>query len=307
MRNLIFFVTILLLFSSCEEEFTPEISSLPPDIVVEGYIEAGDQPLPPYVILTKSIPFFTTIDANDLENVFVHDANVTVSNGAEIVTLTEVCINELPPNQRAIVGDLFGVDIDSTSVNICVYIDLSVSMLGEVGKTYDLKIETDNRTITSSTTLVPAVPLDSLIFRDVPGFPIDTMRELRVYINDPINELNYYRYFTRLNGGPQLTWFNSVVDDQFFDGQSFEFPLPLGQAPFGDFDPNTVGFYTVGDTIEIKWSNISQVNFDFWSTLEFNTANQGPFSTYTRVDTNIEGGLGVWGGYTSRFYDLIVE
>lgn len=297
----------MLLLFSCEEEFTPEISSLPPDIVVEGYIEAGDQPLPPYVILTKSVPFFTTIQANELGNVFVHDAIVTVSNGSETVTLTEVCLFDLPPGQRDIVEDLFGVNIDSTLVNICVYIDLSVSMFGEVGETYDLKIETDNNVLTSSTTLVPAVPLDSLVFNDVPGFPIDTLRELRAYITDPNNELNYYRYFTRLNDGPQLTWFNSVVDDNFFDGQSFEFPLPLGQPPFGDFDPNTVGFYTIGDTIEIKWSTISEINFDFWSTLEFNTANQGPFSTYTRVDSNIEGGLGIWGGYTSKFYDLIVE
>ncbi|MBK8777276.1 MAG: hypothetical protein IPO25_07635 [Saprospiraceae bacterium] len=32
----------------------------------------------------------------------------------------------------------------------------------------------------------------------------------------------------------------------------------------------------------------------FWNTLEFNKGSQGPFSSYTTINSNIIGGLGIW-------------
>ncbi|MEL6924369.1 MAG: DUF4249 family protein [Bacteroidota bacterium] len=54
-------------------------------------------------------------------------------------------------------------------------------------------------------------------------------------------------------------------------------------------------------------ANIDAAHFDFWSTLEFNAVNQGPFSAYTRIASNVEGGLGIWGGYSVSFYTVVVE
>jgi len=47
---------------SCETQFIPDISEFEEEIVVEGYIEAGDRPTPPYVILTRSSPFFSELN-----------------------------------------------------------------------------------------------------------------------------------------------------------------------------------------------------------------------------------------------------
>ena len=120
-------------------------------------------------------------------------------------------------------------------------------------------------------------------------------------------EKDYYRYFTATNERALSAPFNSIIDDGFFNGLSFEFPLPESEAPSQDFDFDTFGFYNIGDEVQIKWCTVDEAHFNFWNTLEFNRQNQGPFSSYTLIATNIEGGIGIWGGYSVSFYNLVVE
>ena len=72
-------------------------------------------------------------------------------------------------------------------------------------------------------------------------------------------------------------------------------------------EKNTFGLFKIGDSVAIKWSAIDETHFNFWNTLEFNKGNQGPFSTYTTINSNIIGGLGNWGGYNSKIYRLKVK
>ena len=122
---------------------------------------------------------------------------------------------------------------------------------------------------------------------------------------DPPGTTNYYRYFTGENDGPLIIPFHSVTDDVFFDGQEFDFPLTKAEDG-EDFDFTTFGLFTRGDSITIKWMNLDREHFQFWSTLEFSRENQGPFSSYTRVKSNINGGLGIWGGISASYYGLWV-
>ena len=66
LRYSIFLAVFVLFLSSCEEEFIPEVTTDVQPLVVEGYIEAGEQAAGPYVILTRSIPFFSTIGSDEL-------------------------------------------------------------------------------------------------------------------------------------------------------------------------------------------------------------------------------------------------
>ncbi len=305
----IFLLFVAVLFTSCEEEFIPDIVEAEPDIVVEGYIEAGENANPPFVILTRSVPFFSEINTDEFNNLFVRDAIVTITEGDNEYELTEFCLDELTPEQQAQAAELFGLNPDSLEANFCVYLDFSFSLMGEVGKTYDLKIEAEGKTLTSSTTIPQHVPIDSLFLVDAPGVPNDTLRQMNAFIDDPAGAPNYYRYFSGVNDGPILPGFNSIVDDAFFDGLYFEFVLPKSEVndPNVDIDPNTFGLYTVGDTATIKWCTVDKAHFDFWNTLEFNAANQGPFSSYTRIESNINGGLGIWGGYSVSYYTRVVD
>ncbi len=303
----IYFILFALFLFACEEQFIPEESKEVTQLVVEGYLEVGENPRPPYVILTRSSPFFSEININELNDTFVHDALITVSSEGKSVMLTEICLNELSEEQKEIAGTLLGINTDSIGIDFCLYLDLNFEMIGEIGKTYDLLIEAEGQTLTASSTIPEHSPLEDLTFADVPGVANDTLRELRVFLDDKKDIANYYRYFTQTNEGPMIPPFTSVFDDLFFDGDFFEFPLPKAEPAGTDFNFETYGYYQVGDTATIKFCSIDQAHYEFWSTLEFNKANQGPFSAYTRVASNIEGGLGIWGAYNVSYHNLIVQ
>lgn len=297
-------------FTSCEEEFIPEISSEPPEIVVEGYIEGGEEALPPYVLLTRSLPYFAEISFDKLDSLYVHDAFVTVTDGEKSVTLTEVCWNDFSEAEqellKQILADLGAGNLENVPINFCVYIDLDFALTGEIGKTYDLKIEVEGKTLTATTTIPEHVPLEYISFQKPAGIVPDSFLELRTFIKDPEYLTSFYRYFTADNSEPLLAPFNSVFDDRIFDGQEFEFPLAKAEPLNAEIDPSVYGYFTRGDTVTLKWTTIDQDHFNFWNTLEFNRVNQGPFSSYTKVDYNIVGGIGIWGGYSSSYYNKIV-
>ncbi len=308
MKNVRFPLLLILAFSglACEEEFIPDVPNTPPSLVVEGYIEGGDQPSPPFVILTRSVPFFQEIDSEEFSQIFVRDAVIRVREGDREVVLQEVCLSELTPEQIALAEQLFGLDLGNLGFDFCAYVDLSFQMVGEVGKTYELEVEAEDQRLTATTTIPPLVRLDSLRFFPTPGEPSDTLRELRIFFQEPAGQQNFYRYQTQINSEPLRSPFASVVDDRLINGKPVEVPLPKAEPPQADFDPSTFGFYRLGDTVLVKWMSIDQAHFDFWNTLEFNRANQGPFSNYTVIDNNIEGGLGIWGGIGGTYYPGLV-
>lgn len=300
-------LTLLLGISACEVEFIPRDIDLDPEYVVEGYLELGEQALPPYVILTKSKPFFSSLPIDELENLFVHNAEITVTQGTQKVRLTELCLNDLPPQIKQLAADRLGLDLDSLKINFCVYIDLNGAIKAEVGKTYQLEIRHGSQSLNAKTTIPEYIPLDSLWWRDAPGKPVDTLLQLMTKIKDPPGQKNFYRYSCSINGSAFITPFSSVNDDVLIDGKDFEFRLIKPNFPGEDFDQSSFGLFHTGDSVTIKWSTIDEAHFNFWNTLEFNKGNQGPFSSYTTIDSNIEGGLGIWGSYHSRLYRLKVE
>lgn len=296
---------MIISLTSCETEFTPEITTEVNDIVVEGYIEAGENARPPYVILTRAVPFFATLAVDNFNDFFVHDAIIKVSDGEEIVSLTELCLGDLSSEQKALAGEFLGIDATNLGINFCIYIDLTQSLIGELGKTYELNILAEGQELQSSTFIPAHVPLDSLRFVSPMGLALDSLVELRGSLTDIGGRADFYRFFSGRGNEPLRPSFNSVADDLFFDGQVLEIPIPRTYPDSVEFDPVTFGLFEKGDSITVKWMNIDEATFDFWNTLEFNAANQGPFSSYTKIESNIEGGLGIWGGYSVSYYNII--
>ncbi|MEM9546415.1 MAG: DUF4249 domain-containing protein [Bacteroidota bacterium] len=305
-RVIFAFLLIAVVYWSCTEEFIPDTSEEDQLLVVEGFIEAGEGAMPTYVLLTKSIPFLSTIDLNTFNELFVNDAKVTVFDGTDTVELLEYCLEELPEEVRQAAAEALGFDADNTTLNICAYVDLFDLIDRKEGGKYDLRIELENEVITASTTIPPMVPLFNLRWDDPPGEPSDTLARLWVTIDDPVEEANYYRYFTEENDEGLISPFSSVVNDNFFDGKEFEFPLTKAESSETGFDANSFGLYYRGDSIRIKWMTLDEAHYEFWNTLEFSRNNSGPFSSYNRVTSNVEGALGVWGGYAVRYYEEFV-
>jgi len=303
----LFALILIVAFYSCETEFVPEGTELETEIVVEGYIEAGEDATPPFLFLTKSVSFFNEFNSSTIEDLFVHDAEVKVFDGTTEHTLNEFCLDEIPAALRPAIVEALGFDPDSLDINLCVYLDLTGQLEGTIGGQYDLSILLeDGRTLTSTTTIPPHIPLNDLWFIKPAEEAPDSLLELRGVITDFVDRQDYYRYFVATNDGAFRAPFQSVADDAFFDGSEFEIPIPNSQG-VQDESFETFGLYQIGDTTRIKWTNIDRVHFDFWSTLEFNAVSQGPFSSYTQVSTNIDGGLGIWGGYSISQYQIVVK
>lgn len=290
----------------CEVEFIPRDINLNPELVVEGYIEAGPEALPAYVILTRSKPFFSELSLQELDNLFVRNAAVTINDGQQTTTLSELCFNDLPADLRQLAAERLGLNPDSVLINFCVYLDLASQIKPVSGKSYRLNIIAGDERIEATTTVPEFIPLDSLWWREAPGKPVDTLLQLMARVNDPVGEKNFYRYFCRINEGPFETPFSSVNDDILIDGKTFDFRLIRPRKEGEEFDQSTFGLFRTGDSITIKWTSIDEAHFKFWNTFEFNKGNQGPFSSYTTIDSNIKGGLGVWGAYASGLYRLRV-
>src|SRR6478609_9065554 len=89
LRQTFLFFSVLIsscFFSSCEKVVHINLSNGNNLMVVNGQIETG---LPPFVVLTHSIGYFSKVDLKTLEESFVHDAVVTVSDGSRKFRLRE--------------------------------------------------------------------------------------------------------------------------------------------------------------------------------------------------------------------------
>lgn len=294
---------MIVLFSSCEEEYLPPVIA-EEEIVVEGYIEGGENAMLPYVLLTRTSPFINRFDSAFFNNLFVHDAEVVIQIGDQRVVLNELCLNDLPADIRAEAALSFGLDTMDLRVNVCAYVDLANQLPIIEGGEYILEVEAEDKSIRATTTMPARVPLDSLRFVRLGGLVGETHVKMLGFIQDPADELNYYRYFVKEEGGPFVTGFATVTDDAFFNGLQFELEIRKPLPPNQSINLEYFGLYERGITYTVKWSTMDKAHFEFWNTLEFNQANEGPFSTYTRVASNIEGGLGIFGAYNQYQYEI---
>lgn len=290
-RAILFLIGVTIL-PSCEKNVTVDIPVVESGIVVEGYVETGKNP---YVILSNTLPFFGSVSTLNLLQYTIKGAIVTVDNGSRVDTLK----------------DLF---------NIGVY--FTTSMIGESGKAYFLRVLVNGKTLTASTFIPQPVPLDSVWFK-VNGNR-DSLGYTWAHLTDPDTLGNSYRFFAqRINryrygsdiGKMKDSTFiapqGSVFEDKFINGKSFDFAFDRGSFPNSQKDDDLNDekrFFKRGDTIVIKFCTIDRAHFEFWRSEETQVSNNGnPFGSPAPVLSNINGGLGIWGGYNASFDTIIAQ
>lgn len=285
-----FLFICLLILPACEKNITVNIPTVGSEIVVEGYVETGKNP---YLVLSNTLPFFGSVNTLNLFQYTIKDAIVTVNNGSQTDTLRD-------------------------PFNLGVY--FTTSMVGEAGKSYSLRVVVNGKTITATTYIPYLVKLDSVWFK-VDGTR-DSLGYAWAHLTDPDSLGNCYRWFTRrinrynygADSGKEkdstfVTPRGSVFEDKFINGKSFDFGYDRGSFPNSQKDDDNNderGFYKRGDTIVIKFCTIDRAHFEFWRSEETQVGNNGnPFGSPAPVISNIQGGLGVWGGYNAS-YDTII-
>lgn len=115
-----------LLLIGCNPKWDFDSELFEPQIVVEGWIENGQFPL---VCLTQTKSLNNSIGENDLNDLAIRWAKVSVSDGTKTEILTgRINKNYIPP-----------------------FIYTGSEIRGEVGKTYTLTVEYSGRTVTAET------------------------------------------------------------------------------------------------------------------------------------------------------------
>jgi hypothetical protein len=287
--NLLATGMMVFLLTSCEKDIEFKLNETEHKLVVEATIE---NEVPPRVIITKSVGYFSILSPEILTNSFVHNAEVYISNGTKTQKLKEY-------TTPVVAGiNLYYYSIDSSN--------LTSSFVGELNHSYSLRIVAEGDEYTSTTT-IPKLSkhIDSLWWKPAPNN--DTTKAIvMVRATDPPGFGDYVRYFTKTNNGPFLPPLNSTFDDLFIDGTTYELQVAPG------VDRNATNQETIlfnrGDTITFKLSNIDKATYDFWRTMEYSYNSVGnPFSTPTKVLSNISNGaLGYFGGYATQYRTLII-
>ncbi|HBS86618.1 MAG: hypothetical protein A2W91_20590 [Bacteroidetes bacterium GWF2_38_335] len=290
---ILFILTTVLI--SCEKEITVDLPDAEDKIVIEGSIENGMFPI---VIISRNMSYFDKVDTNTYENLLVTDATVVVTDG--IITDTLMFIYP-------------------------IYIGFGI--IGEIGKSYDLTVIADGKTMTATTRIPNPVPIDSIKFQKTisPEYSAqynDSLGFIWMYAKDPDTLGNCYRFFTMTNGPSRHEQLfvhpsTSVTDDQYFNGRNVEFSFENGDNPYlDDVEPNESDtgyvkppsyYFRLGDTVIVKLSSIDPIHYNFWYTIEQQVGTDGnPFASPTTIQSNIKGGgLGVWGGY-GAFIDTVI-
>lgn len=298
---------------SCTKVIEVDVPAPEESLVVEAFIEND---VPPYLLLTQNSPYFGGIDLNDLGAYFVNNAAIWVSNGTDTVQLIEYCVDQFPEEVQREFASQFGYSVDSAAAvpSICIYTIPEIFQyytsgpqglfVGEVGKTYQLWGQVNDDAFNSTTT-IPGLLSFSLSLRPHDDPEKDSLMTVMVTYDDPDTTGNYLRYFTQRNDEPFYPPLSSsVFDDYLIAGGVLTLPVERGQG--GDFEfGDEYGYFKVGDTAVIKFSAIDKQHYDFWRTIE-NDNGDSPFSSPIKIDGNVDGALGIWGGYGSAYDTIIV-
>jgi hypothetical protein len=294
MRFVTSLIVLLILFilQSCEKNVTVEIPESEPLLVVEGYIENGKNPI---MVLSRTLPFFGSINTSTVFQQTVQGALVIVSDG--VITDT---LDQLP-----------GIGVYTSS-----------AITGQENRSYSLRVEAEGKVLTSITHIPASIALDSVWF-EVNGTR-DSLGFAWAHLTDPDTLGNHYRWFAqRINSytfGDQIgrqkdsaliAPNGSVFEDKFINGKSFDLGYQRGshRNSTKEDDLNDERFFFKrGDTIVVKFCTLDRAHFEFWRTEETQVSNNGnPFASPAPVRGNISGGLGIWGGYAATFDTIIAN
>lgn len=275
------FVAIVMLLS-CEETIDIDIPTHESQLVVEGWIESGQVPR---ILLTKSAPYFSIVDSQNIRNYIVRNATVSVT----IDSFTDFCT--FKPSDKYFPP----------------FVYFANDIIGAEGKIYELTVIDNGNRYSAFTTIPEPVSLDSIWFEL--NNNSDSLGLIWIRFTDPLGQSNYYRTQTRRNQKDKdyVSTHILAYKEEYFDGQTMTLSLQRGKGNL--LEHSDEQFYKIGDTVDIKFSTMNKPTYEFWISYQTEIiSSSNPFSvSNSKIKSNIMGGYGIWGGYNSKEYRLIAK
>ena len=304
-RFSLFFVIIL---SGCEKVVDLDINSGAKKIVVEGYIQQG---YPAYVFLTKSEGYFDLINEDSFENLAIDDALVFIEREDGV-------IHKLTYIDQDLIDSLNLPDSLSLPFN-ALYLDLSYknNEFSQIGYNYKLIVEWNGDTILANTSIPPEYPIDSIWVQKKDSLESDYKHYIWARVNDPDTLGNSVLVHFKRDVGwrPMSPFFIPcaipVRSDNLVNGESFD-AFFARSGRFNEEDGALLPFYSDRvidgelvrkDIVLLRISHINYTTYQFWrSATRMEDAGNNPFAEPMNLSSNIEGGLGIFGGYGVSYY-----
>lgn len=242
-------------------------------IVVDAWIENGE---PPIVILTGTVPnSLETRKYEDLEDYIIKYAKVYISDGEREEQLVTI-VNS----------------IDS----VIYYTSPSWQIprfVGEVGKTYDLRIEYSGLTVRASAQ-IPEPPVLENVRAEAVG---EDQYRIHADIVDNPETKDYYKFFIRKNHKWQ--WESShlaIYDDVLMDEGRYSVLVPNS---LGKSLNKYVSTYNISDTVIVKLCTFSEDIWNYWKDYNDIVAmSRNPIMPVSKpIRFNVQGGIGYFAGY----------
>ena len=322
----IIYIFFLFIFFACEKEIQLDIPSAGKEIVVQAMIQEG---YPSLVQLTWSDSYFATIDSNSYNEMFISGAKIIIYNQdrTDSVILAEIdaLIQGFPPGIYADLNINFDAEPPISNFNdFC-----------KEGSSYHLKVIVENDTLTATTSIPNATPLDSIWF--VPDERYPEYGDFYIWYDDPDTMGNNVMFEHKRLAHFALKKKVSRSDDVFIkafgavrndieglNGEAFVSFFERGRSSnftttgFTDHKASFANFQsayyndTIGevfaDTVLFRFSQLDKASFEFWrSVIAQDLMNGNPFAEPINLKSNINGGLGVFEGKAAVYYKLIAR
>ena len=203
------------------------------------------------------------------------------------------------------------------------------------GSSYHLKVIVENDTLTATTSIPNATPLDSIWF--VPDERYPEYGDFYIWYDDPDTMGNNVMFEHKRLAHFALKKKVSRSDDVFIkafgavrndieglNGEAFVSFFERGRSSnftttgFTDHKASFANFQsayyndTIGevfaDTVLFRFSQLDKASFEFWrSVIAQDLMNGNPFAEPINLKSNINGGLGVFEGKAAVYYKLIAR
>ena len=256
MKHSAYLISSVLLIStclSCDIRWRSGDYVYNPEIVVDGWIEEGEAA---NVILTQTVMVNPDIEQGEikLQDIPIKWAKVTVSDGEQEEVLVGRKSDGIFPPYRY----------------------TGVSIRGEAGKKYFLKVEYSGRTVTAETTIPEPVRIDD--FKVVKSEECDTLYRIDISFMDDRTEKNWYKVLTSIRDESTdredmryYSAFMGTVSDEILgpEENTITVSRPFRHIRTEDYSP----YFHKGETVKVKLAQIDEASFLFWSDYENEISN----------------------------------
>ena len=254
------FIAVLIVSAglySCEEVIHPELELAQPVLVIDAWL--NNAPGTQQIKITRSQPYFENVLPSG-----VSGAVVTVTDDAgKVYSFTETNPGEYE------------------------WIPAANELFGEVGRTYELRVQEGNETYIAESRMGRVPAIDSITFFLEPASQFsDDQYFAEFWSTDPIEAGDAYWVKTFKNA-EQLLKPSEIVtayDAGFSKGGNFNgvpFIVPIRRAinPFDEAEDGTIKSpYVVGDSVYVELQSITEASFNFLNEVRIQTDRPGGFS-----------------------------